>query len=108
MRLYGFSIQTVIYFAKFFAFNYSFQLFVFNYRNLFVWYHSAHTRLIDRPINDALRLVTGCLRPTPTADLYALAGIQPSELRPKRATLSLARRAQDPKHMLHERLLSPP
>ena len=69
---------------------------------------SAHTRLIDRPINDALRLVTGCLRPTPTDDLYALAAIQPSELRRKRATLSLARRAQDPKHMLHERLLSPP
>ena len=73
-----------------------------------IWCRSAHTRFIDRPINDALRLVTGCLRPTPTDDLYALAGIQPSELRRKRATLSLARRAQDPKHMLHERLLSPP
>ena len=73
-----------------------------------VWCRSPHTRLIDRPINDALRLVTGCLRPTPTDDLYALAGIQPSELRRKGATLSLARRAQDPKHMLHERLLSPP
>ena len=51
--------------------------------------------------------MTGCLRPTPTDDLYALAGIQPFELRRKRVTLSLARRAQDPKHMLHERLLSP-
>ena len=69
---------------------------------------SAHTRLIDRPINDALRLVTGCLRPTATDDLYTLACVQPSELRRKGATLSLARRAQDPKHMLHERLLSPP
>ena len=52
--------------------------------------------------------MTGCLRPTPTDDLYALAGIQPSELRRKRVTLSLARRAQDPKHMIHEGLLSPP
>ena len=67
-----------------------------------VWCRSAHTRLIDRPVNDALRLVTECLRPTPTDDLYALADIQPSELRRKRATLSLARRAQDPKHMFHE------
>ena len=33
---------------------------------------------------------------------------RPSELRRKRASLSLARRAQDPKHMLHKRLLSPP
>ena len=72
-----------------------------------VWCRSAHTRLIDRPTNDAFCLVTGCLLPTPTDDLYALARIQPSKLRRKRATLSLAHRAQDPKHMLHERLLSP-
>ena len=69
---------------------------------------NAHTRLIDSSTNDALRLVTGCLRPTPTDDLYALAGIQPSELRRKRATLSLARRGQNPKHVLLERLLSSP
>ena len=51
--------------------------------------------------------MTGCLRPTPTDDLHALAGIQPFELRRKRATLFLVRRAQDPKHMLYERLLPP-
>jgi len=45
-----------------------------------VWYGSAHTRLID-PINDALRIVTGCLRPTPADNLLILAGIQPAELR---------------------------
>ena len=48
-----------------------------------VWCRSAHTRLIDKPINDALRIVTGCLRPTPTDNLYVLEGIQPSELRRK-------------------------
>ena len=31
-----------------------------------VWCRSAHTRLIDSVLNDALRIVTGCLRPTPT------------------------------------------
>ena len=30
-----------------------------------VWCRSAHTRLIDPAINDALRTVTGCPRPTP-------------------------------------------
>jgi len=30
------------------------------------WNCSAHTRLIDPAINDALRIVTGCLRPTPS------------------------------------------
>ena len=28
--------------------------------------HSAHTHLLDRPINNFLRMVTGCLKPTPT------------------------------------------
>ena len=34
-----------------------------------VWCRSAHTRLIDSVLNDALCIVTGCLRPTPT-DTY--------------------------------------
>jgi len=45
------------------------------------WCRSAHTRLTDPTINDALRIVTGCLRPTPADDLPMLAGIQPAELR---------------------------
>jgi len=40
-----------------------------------VWCRSAHTRLIDPTINDALRIVTGCLRPTPVDNLPILAGI---------------------------------
>ena len=31
-----------------------------------VWYRSAHTHMVDKPINDALRIVTGCLKPIPT------------------------------------------
>jgi len=46
-----------------------------------VWRHSAHTRLIDPTINDALRIVTRCLRPTPADNLPILAGIQYAELR---------------------------
>ena len=42
------------------------------------WCRSAHTRFIDKPINDALRLVTECLRPTPTDKLSVLAGVHPS------------------------------
>jgi len=36
-----------------------------------------------KTINDALRTVTGCLRPTPADNLPILAGIQPAELRRK-------------------------
>ena len=66
-----------------------------------VWCGSAHTRLIDSVLNDALRIVTGCLRPTPTDHLPVLSGIQPAELRRMVATLSLAHRGSlDPDHIL--------
>ena len=37
-----------------------------------VWCRSAHTHLIDSVLNDALRIVTGCLRLTPTDHLPIL------------------------------------
>ena len=72
-----------------------------------VWCRSAHTRLIDPSINDALRIVTGCLRPTPADNLPILAGIQPAELRRRGAILSLGRRAMEPGHLLHSALTGP-
>ena len=57
-----------------------------------VWCRSAHTRLIDSVLNDALRMVTGCLRLTPTYHLPILSGIQPAELHRMGATFSLAYR----------------
>ena len=69
------------------------------------WWHSANTRLIDSAFNDALRIVTGCLRPTPTDSLPVLSGIHPAELRHREATLSLANRSSlDPGHILHGQL----
>ena len=63
---------------------------------------SAHTRLIDSVLNDALRIVTGCLRFIPTDHLPVLSGIQPAELRRMGATLSLAHRGSlDPDHILY-------
>jgi len=38
-----------------------------------VWCCSKHTRLVDKPIQDALQLVTGCLRATPINNLFVLA-----------------------------------
>ena len=74
-----------------------------------VWCRSAHTHLIDSVLNDALHIVTGCLRPTPTDYLPILAGIQPAELRRLGATLSLAYRGSlDPGHILHKLLAGSP
>jgi len=72
-----------------------------------VWCRSAHTRLIDPTINDALRIVTGCLLPTPADNLPILAGIQPAELRRRGATLSLGRRAMELGQLLHSALIHP-
>ena len=67
-----------------------------------VWCRSAHTRLIDSVLNDALRIFTGCLRPPPTNHLPTLSGIQPTELSQMGATLSLAHRGSlDPDHTLY-------
>ena len=67
-----------------------------------VWCRSAHTCIIDSGLNDALRIVTRCLRPTPTDHLPILSGIQPAELRLMEATLVLAHcRFLDPDHILY-------
>ena len=67
-----------------------------------VWCRSAYTRLIDSVLNDALRIVTGCLRPTPTDHLPMLSGIPRVELRQLGATLSLANRGfLNPDHILY-------
>ena len=71
------------------------------------WGRSAHTRLIDPAINDTLCIATGCLSPTPADNLPILAGIQHAELRCSGATLSLARRAMEPGHLLHSALTRP-
>ena len=67
-----------------------------------VWCRSDHTRLVDNVLNEALRIVTGCLRPTPTDHLPLLSGIQPAELRRLGATLSLAYHGSlDPNQILY-------
>ena len=67
-----------------------------------VWCCSAHTCLINNVLNDTLRIVTGCLCPTPTDHLPVLSGIQPAELCRMGATLSLAHCGSlDPDHILY-------
>ena len=65
------------------------------------WCRSVHTRLIDSVLNDALRIVTGCLHPTPTDNLPVLSGIHPGRLRhsPWLNAVFL-----DPGHILHGQL----
>ena len=69
---------------------------------------SAHTRLIDSVLNEALRIVIGCVRPTPTDHLPVLSGIQQAEIRRIGTTLSLDYRGPlDPYHILYDTLTGP-
>ena len=71
-----------------------------------VWCRSAHTRLIDRVLKDALRVVTSCLRPTPTDYLPILSGIRTAELCRLGATLSLPTRGTlNLDRILHDQLV---
>ena len=74
-----------------------------------VWCHSSLTRLLGSALNDALRIVTGCMRPTPTDHLPILSGIQPADLCRLGATLSMAKRdTLDPDHILQGQLAGSP
>ncbi|KAI8430670.1 hypothetical protein MSG28_000865 [Choristoneura fumiferana] len=46
-----------------------------------VWLNSAHVSAVDSQLNHTMRLVTGCMRPTPTHWLPALSNIAPPHLR---------------------------
>ena len=72
-----------------------------------VWCRSAHTRVIDKLINDALRIVTRCLRPTPTDNLFLSCQASNQMSFAAKSRTVLARRAQEPKHFRYKRLLSP-
>ena len=55
-----------------------------------VWCRSIQTLLINSVLNDALRIVTVCLCPTPTKHFPILSGTQTAEFRQLGVTLSLA------------------
>ena len=46
-----------------------------------VWANSCHAKSIDPELNNACRIITGTLRPTPLPAVYRLAGIAPPHLR---------------------------
>ena len=54
-----------------------------------VWCNSAHTRLVDRALNESMRIVSGCIRSTPVEQLPVLRGILPPDLRKEKTCLAL-------------------
>ena len=64
-----------------------------------VWERSAHAKKLDPAINAACRLITGCLKPTPTDSLYILSGIAPPDIRRRAAS---HRERESAKQLTHD------
>ena len=66
------------------------------------WTQSAHTHKIDIPFNEAMRLVSGCLRSTPVSQLPFLSGIPPPQEHRYQICIKTCERAQSIHHLLYE------
>ena len=60
------------------------------------WVQSQHTKKLDAAINDALRTISGAMKPTPTDMLPILAGIPPADLRRRNNAMKLTTKAALP------------
>ena len=67
-----------------------------------VWCRSDHTHRLDAALNNGIRLVSGCIRSTPTFMLPVVSKILPPDIRRNKQCLALSRRAEaDDQHALH-------
>ena len=57
-----------------------------------VWCRSAHTHRLDAALNNGLRLVSGCIRSTPTFMLSVVSGIIPPDIRRNKQCLALSQK----------------
>ena len=64
------------------------------------WSHSAHTKLVDVVINEALRVISGAIKPTPLSMLPVLAGITPPNIRRDYLCLKLYQKSTDPSSLV--------
>jgi len=58
------------------------------------WCRSTHTKKLDVALNDTLRIISGCLKPTRREILPVFSGIPPVHLRKEHSTFKLAFQAQ--------------
>ena len=66
------------------------------------WSSSTHTAQIDIVLNTTMRIVSGCLKTTPTFYLPVVSGIIPPDIRRSNISLKLFNKGNsDPAHLLH-------
>ena len=69
------------------------------------WCRSTHTRKLDVALNDTMRIITGCMRPTETTFLPVLAGITPPDIRREACVAKITATAKNNSdHLLHHKV----
>ena len=72
------------------------------------WCRSTHTRKLDVALNDTMRIITGCMRPTETTFLPVLAGIMPPDIRREARVAKLTVTTKNnSEHLLHHKVTVP-
>ena len=72
-----------------------------------VWCHSSHCHKLDSSLNECLRLISGCIKSTPTYLLPVLCGIEPADIWRNKNCINLYKRAANALHILHNLLHNP-
>ena len=60
------------------------------------WCQSRHTKKLDAALNEALRTISGAMKPTPVQMLPVLAGIPPPDIRRNNIAMKLSKKATQP------------
>ena len=69
------------------------------------WCRSTHTRNLDVALNDTMRIITGCMRPTETTFLPVVAGITPPDIRREACVARITATAKNNSdHLLHHKV----
>ena len=71
-----------------------------------VWCQSTHTKTLHVPLNEAMRIISGCICPTPLNFLSPLLGIEPLSCRRKKLCKRLYYKADNTDHLLCKILYS--
>ncbi|KAI5734624.1 hypothetical protein M8J77_008853 [Diaphorina citri] len=64
--------------------------------------NSAHSKQVVVAFNDTIRIVTGCLKPTPVQKIYPIVGIAPPKIRRQvAAEIERSKQSTDHRHPLY-------
>ena len=84
------------------AYFYAFFIFSVSESCCRIWSQSHHCKKVDTSLNECLRLISCCVKSTPTELLSILFGIEPMDIRRNKNIPSLCIRVMENTHIFHQ------